>query len=82
MTCNSNYFYINLYQFFRLNATQLIGTNALKASLHGYFMEMRAYQKLMSANDPFAYDKYRKEQINKKINEMRDKRINIPSRKP
>lgn len=60
MSQNSNtYFYNN----FRLNATHLIGTPMLKAYMHGYFIEMRAYQKLLNINDPFAFEKYRKEQI-------------------
>lgn len=47
--------------FFRLNATNLIGTPILKAYMHGYFIEMKGYQKLLSVSDPFAYEKYRKE---------------------
>lgn len=33
----------------------------LKAYMHGYFIEMRAYHKLLSVADPFAYERYRKE---------------------
>jgi len=40
----------------------------LKAHMHGYFIEMRAYQKLLSVADPFAYDRYRKELISQKLN--------------
>ena len=28
--------------------------------MHGYFMDLKAYQKLYSAVNPFAFDKYRK----------------------
>lgn len=65
----------------QLNATHLIGTPMLKAYMHGYFIEMRAYQKLLSVNDPFAYDKFKKDQINQKLNAMREKRINLPTKK-
>jgi ribosome biogenesis protein ENP2 len=61
----------------QLNATHLIGTPMLKAYMHGYFIEMRAYQKLLSVSDPFAYEKYRKEQINEKLNALREKRIQV-----
>jgi len=47
----------------KLNASHLIGTPVLKAYMHGYFMELRAYQKLISVADPFAFEKYQKEQI-------------------
>lgn len=52
----------------------------LKAHMHGYFIEMRAYQKLLSVADPFAYDRYRKELINQKLNQMREKRIQLPGK--
>lgn len=45
----------------KLNASHLIGSNVLKAYMHGYFMELKAYQKLLSLADPFAYEKYRQE---------------------
>lgn len=54
----------------------------LKAYMHGYFLEMRAYQKLLSVSDPFAFEKYRKEQITQKLNQMRDKRIQLPNKMP
>lgn len=47
----------------KLNASDLIGTPVLKAYMHGYFIELRAYQKLISVADPFAYEKFRQEQI-------------------
>jgi len=40
----------------KLNATHLIGTNVLKAYMHGYFMEVRAYSKFLSAANPFAFE--------------------------
>ena len=43
----------------KLNASHLIGTPVLKAYMHGFFMELRAYQKLISIADPFAYEKFR-----------------------
>lgn len=61
----------------QLNATHLIGTPMLKAYMHGYFIEMRAYQKLLSVADPFAYERFRKEQISQKLNSMREKRIQV-----
>jgi hypothetical protein len=29
--------------------------------MHGYFMELKTYQKLLSAVNPFAYEKYKKD---------------------
>jgi len=61
----------------KLNATHLIGTPALKAYMHGYFMELKAYQKLYSVVDPFAYDRYKKAKIQEKLEQQAEKRINI-----
>lgn len=51
----------------KLNATHLIGTSSLKAYMHGYFMDLKAYQKLYSAVNPFAYDNYKKQKIQEKL---------------
>jgi len=59
----------------------LIGTPALKAYMHGYFMELKAYQKLLSAVNPFAYEEYKKKEIATKLKESQEKRINIKQKK-
>lgn len=59
----------------------MIGTPALKAYMHGYFMELKAYQKLVNAVNPFAYDQYKKDQIAKRLKEQQEKRINIKQKK-
>lgn len=51
----------------KLQASHLIGSSMLKSYMHGYFMELKAYQKLLLANDPFAYEKYKKDQIEKRL---------------
>jgi ribosome biogenesis protein ENP2 len=60
-TVYEDFKFLTLNELEQLNASNLIGTPALTATMHGYFMEMRAYSKLLSVNDPFAFDKYRKE---------------------
>lgn len=57
----------------KLNASDLIGTPVLKAYMHGYFIELRAYQKLISVADPFAYEKFRQEQIQLRLNKQRER---------
>lgn len=58
----------------------MIGTSTLKAYMHGYFMDLKAYQRLYSAVNPFAYDKYRKQEIQDKIQKQGQERI-IPQNK-
>jgi len=57
----------------KLNASHLVGTNMLRAYMHGYFMEIRAYQKLLSVADPFAYEKYQKQQVAARMNKSRER---------
>lgn len=76
-----DYKFLTMSELQQLNATHLIGTPMLRAHLHGFFIEMRAYQKLLSVADPFAYERYRKELISSKLNQMREKRIQLPAKK-
>jgi len=64
----------------KLEATHLIGTPALRAYMHGYFMELRAYQKLVAAVNPFEYEKYRSELIQRKIKDSTEKRISVKNK--
>ena len=45
--------------------------------MHGYFLEMRAYQKLAAVSNPFAYEEYRKEKIAQALKDKAQKRINV-----
>ena len=47
----------------------LIGTNLLRAYMHGYFIDNRLYQKAKSATNPFAHEAFVAEQIEKNIDE-------------
>lgn len=44
----------------KLNASHLIGTDSLRAYMHGFFMDMKKYRNLVAVADPFAYEKYKK----------------------
>lgn len=57
----------------KLNASHLIGTPILKAYMHGYFMELGAYQKLKRVSDPFAMEKFKQEQIEKRLQKQRER---------
>jgi ribosome biogenesis protein ENP2 len=57
----------------KLNASHLIGTPILKAYMHGYFMELGAYQKLKRLADPFAMEKFKQEQIEKRLQKQRER---------
>lgn len=43
--------------------------------MHGYFMDIRLYHKAKSIADPFAFENYKKNLIQKKIEEARASRV-------
>lgn len=67
--------FLNYEDLEKLNATNLIGSKYLKQYMHGYLLHSKLYQKLQEINDPFAYEKYRKDLIQNKLEEKRKNRI-------
>ena len=53
-----DYKFLTKNDLHQLNALHLVGTGALKAYMHGFFMPVWMYKKLLSAADPFAFEKY------------------------
>lgn len=66
----------------RLNLTNLIGTNLLRAYMHGFFIDYRLYLKAKAMADPFAYEAYRQQRIQEKIEAGRAARITIKRKLP
>ena len=63
-----------------LGAASLVGTEHLRAYMHGYFMEMKLYQSLRAVARPFEYQEHLKKKISEKVEAKRQSRI-IPRRK-
>uniref|UniRef100_A0A5B7AG30 Putative nucleolar protein 10 n=1 Tax=Davidia involucrata TaxID=16924 RepID=A0A5B7AG30_DAVIN len=66
----------------RLNLTNLIGTNLLRAYMHGFFIDYRLYKKAQSLADPFAYDAYIERRKQEKLEAERASRITIKRKLP
>lgn len=66
----------------RLNLTSLIGTNLLRAYMHGFFIDYRFYKKAQSILNPFAYDEYIKKRKQEKMEAERASRITIKAKLP
>jgi ribosome biogenesis protein ENP2 len=65
-----------------LGASGLIGTPMLKGYMHGFFMEMKLFNKLRAVSKPFEYEEHRKKKIQGKIDEKRQSRITAQKRLP
>lgn len=66
----------------RLNLTSLIGTNLLRAYMHGFFIDYRLYKKAQAAADPFAYEAYIEKVKREKIEAERASRITVKRKLP
>ncbi|KAG9295815.1 hypothetical protein G9A89_009044 [Geosiphon pyriformis] len=60
----------------------LIGTNLLKAYMHGFFIDLRLYEKAKALANPFAYAEYRQRVIKEKIEKNRESRIQATKKIP
>eukprot|EP00039_Didymoeca_costata_P011153 m.154237 g.154237 ORF g.154237 m.154237 type:complete len:701 (-) comp15080_c0_seq3:2613-4715(-) len=72
-----DYKFVSREELDSLNLTHLIGTNLLRAYMHGFFMDARLYREAKAVVDPFAYNEYRKEKIEKLLEEGTAKRIKL-----
>ena len=66
----------------RLGLEHLVGTPALRAYMHGFFMDARLYARAKAELDPFAYETYRAARVAKKLEEERGARISLLRRAP
>lgn len=74
-TMYDDYKFVTKRELEDLGLDHLIGTNLLRAYMHGYFMDIRLYKKAKSVADPFEFEQYRKKKIKEKIEEERANRV-------
>lgn len=53
----------------------LIGSNLLRAYMHGYFMDIRLYERVKAVADPNAYERYIESKVQEKIRQKTENRI-------
>ena len=77
-----DYKFVTKAEVEELGASGLIGTPMLKGYMHGFFMEMKLYNKLRAVSKPFEYEEHRRKKIEGKIEEKRQSRIVAQKRLP
>lgn len=65
-----------------LGLEHLIGTNLLRAYMHGFFLDMKLYNKAKSLSQSYAYEEYKKKKIRDKLESERGNRVVIKSKLP
>lgn len=81
-TIYDDYKFLTKEDLEKLNLTNLIGTNLLRAYMHGYFINYQLYKKAQAALNPFAYDEYIEQRKKEKFEKERDSRITIKRKLP
>ncbi|KMT15164.1 hypothetical protein BVRB_3g062780 [Beta vulgaris subsp. vulgaris] len=77
-----DYKFLTKEELEKLNLTSLIGTNLLRAYMHGFFIDYRLYKKAKAIADPFAYDAYIEQRKKEKLEKIYDERITIRRKLP
>ncbi|KAK9867626.1 hypothetical protein WJX84_003781 [Apatococcus fuscideae] len=77
-----DYKFVTTTDLDKLGLGHLIGTPLLRAHLHGYFLDNRLYKKARDLVQPFAYDAYRQQRIQQKLDAERQSRIGIVRKAP
>ncbi|KAL8433035.1 hypothetical protein ACSSS7_004146 [Eimeria intestinalis] len=69
-------------QMQQLNAHQLIGTPLVTRYLHGYFISRDLYAQLKAAAEPFAFEVYRQQKIEERLEKKKPMRIQVRRKLP
>ncbi|XP_055526515.1 nucleolar protein 10 [Wyeomyia smithii] len=77
-----DYKFVTKQELGDLGLAHLEGTSMLRAYMHGFFIDIRLYNKAKAIVDPFAFERYRKEKIAKQIEESRPARLQLKSKLP
>ncbi|KAJ2083953.1 Small ribosomal subunit biogenesis [Coemansia sp. RSA 988] len=65
-----------------LGLSHLIGSPVLKPYMHGFFVDLRLYERAKSIANPFAYEEYRVRRVQQKLDEARESRIRATTKLP
>ncbi|CEP06974.1 hypothetical protein [Parasitella parasitica] len=76
------YKFVTRKELAALGLEHLMGTNVLKAYMHGFFVDLRLYEKARLIANPFAYDDYRERVVKDKIEKERGSRIRAVKQLP
>eukprot|EP00080_Pristionchus_pacificus_P010929 PDM70949.1 nol-10 [Pristionchus pacificus] len=67
-----DYKFVTTSELDQIGLSHLVGTNVLRAYMHGYFMDIRLYNKARTLTQPFAYDKYKDRKLMEEVEKERD----------
>jgi len=77
-----DYKFVTKQELSKLGLSKLIGTDYLRAYMHGFFMNMKLYNKMRAISEPFEYDEYRKAKIKERIEKESTTRVSAKKQLP
>jgi len=81
-TVYDDYKFVTKEEISDLGLDHLMGTQMLRAHMHGYFMDIRLFRKAASARPSNSLDTLKQDLIKQKLEEQRVKRVQIKSNLP
>lgn len=81
-TVYDDYKFVTKEELEKIGLNNLIGTNVLRAYMHGYFMDIRLYKKAKLVNDPFNFEEFKNRKIKEKLEEERENRVKVDRKLP
>lgn len=72
-----DYKFVTQKELDEIGLAHLVGTNLLRAYMHGYFMDMRLYRKAKTVAAPFVFDDFKKRKIQERLQAQRASRVNL-----
>lgn len=72
-----DYKFVTLQELEEMGMDHLIGTNLLRAYMHGFFMDMKLYTKAKSVSNPHAFEQYRRNKVKQKLEDERTNRVQL-----
>ena len=77
-----DYKFVTREELTRLGMDNLIGTNMLRAYMHGFFVDNRLYGKAKAIAEPFSYEEYKQKKVEEKLAEELATRIVVKRKAP
>ena len=77
-----DYRFVTREELDRLGMSHLVGTNMLRAYMHGFFVDNRLYGKAKAIAEPFSYEQYRAQKVEEKLAAERATRITVKKKLP
>jgi ribosome biogenesis protein ENP2 len=77
-----DYKFVTKQELESIGLSNLIGTNVLRAYMHGYFMDIRLYKKAKMVTEPFSFDEFKNRKVKEKLDKEKENRVKIVKKLP